>query len=203
MEIAIEWKDGLVEVVSTLEDEKGPGPGAQDMATMARVRFDLFEEEGLRIDFWRYSAIRDRSTALTRMLEGDLGEGMDIPNLNLEPCRVLRLIDRDQLDDVVSITVDEKWRIRRYGDMLINETRLDTQCLYWLGKDSLDWPLINRVIHLHERIRQAHSEWKDGEIADSYGFPCSLWAKMAAEEMPSEDGGTPLDAKAIAKKTGA
>lgn len=188
MEIVIEWRDGLIEVVRTSEDETGAGSAmnaqgrAKAMATMARVRFDLFEEEGFRIDFWRYSAVRDRSTASTRMHEGDLGEGLEVPNLNLEPCRVLRLIDRDQLDGVVSITVDDKWRIRRYGDELINETMFEEQCLYWLGKDVLDLPLTHRVVSLHERIREAHWDWSDKEIAESYGYPESVWARLAEDE---------------------
>jgi len=50
---------------------------------------------------------------------------------------VLHLIGADQLDDVVSITVDRRWRIRRYGDALVNETKLDTQTLYWLGTEGM------------------------------------------------------------------
>lgn len=190
MEIVIEWNNGLVEVVSTSGGETGlssdvnargrAGVGA--MAVMARVRFDLFEEEGLRIDFWWYSTVRDRSTASTRMSSGDIGEGMEVPNLNLEPSRVLRLIDPDQLEDVVSISVDDKWRIRRYDDVLVNETKLDAQCLYWLGKEGTDLPIVRRVSLLRDAISHAHSEWDEKTIAESCGYPYSAWIKIVSRE---------------------
>lgn len=191
MQIVIEWKDGLVEVVSTSGGETGLSTdvnaqgraGARAMATMARVRLDLLEEEGLRIDFWWYSTVRDGSTASTRMGVGDIGEGMAIPNLNLEPGRVLRIIDRDQLEDVVTISIDGKWRVRRYGDALVNETKFEEQCLYWLGKEASKLPFIQRVTTLHRMISHAHRGWDEGEVAESFGFPYSVWERIKADEM--------------------
>ena len=191
MEIVIEWRDGVVEVVSTSGGETGLSsdvnaqgrPGARAMAVMARVRFDLFEQEGLRIDFWWYSNTRDRTTASTRMGAGDIGEGMDIPNLNLEPSRVLRLIDPDQLGDVMSIDVDGRWRIRRYGDVLVNETRLDAQALYWLGKEGVDLPIIQRAMLLDERIRHAHRNLGEEEIAELCGFPYPVWERIVGDHV--------------------
>lgn len=208
MEIAIEWKNGLVEIVNTSGGETGLSSdvnaqgrvGARAMAVMARVRFDLFEEEGLRIDFWWYSTILDRSTASTRMGEGDIGEGMAVPNLNLEPSRVLRLVDRDQLDEVVSITVDGKWRVRRYDDTLVNETKLDAQCLYWLGREVSDQSIIQRVTLLHEAIRSAHPDWSDKEISESYGYPYNAWARIAADESGSFRERSITDFRAMVEK---
>ena len=182
MEIVIEWRDGLVEVVSASEADAGLASGARTAAVMARVRLDLFEEEGLRVDFWGYSAVLDRYTQLTRMGAGDIGEGMDIPNLNLVPGRVLRLIDADQLGDVVSITVDRRWRIRRYGDALVNETKLDAQTLYWLGMEGMALPIVQRVMLLDERIRHAHRDWGDEEIAELCGFPWPAWERIIGDE---------------------
>ena len=188
MEIVIEWRDGLVEVVSVSEASAGLGPGVRTAAMMSRVRLDLFEEEGLRIDFWWYSTILDRSTASTRMGEGDIGEGMAVPNLNLEPGRVLRLLDADQLGDVVSITVDRRWRIRRYGDALVNETRLDAQTLYWLGAEGMALPIVQRVMLLDERIRHAHRDWGDEEIAELCGFPYPEWERLLGDEAAGAGG---------------
>ena len=196
MEIAIEWKNGLVEIVNTSGGETGLSSdvnaqgrvGARAMAVMARVRFDLFEDEGLRIDFWWYSTTLDRSTASTRMGEGDIGEGMAVPNLNLEPSRVLRLIDRDQLDDVISISIDGKWRIRRYGDALVNETRFEEQRLYWLGDEVSDLPIIQQVTLLSEKIRHAHRDWGDEEVSASIGIPHSAWERIEADEASSSGG---------------
>ena len=196
MEIAIVWKNGLVEIVNTSGGETGLSSdvnaqgrvGARAMAVMARVRFDLFEEEGLRIDFWWYSTILDRSTASTRMGEGDIGEGMAVPNLNLEPSRVLRLVDRDQLNDVVSISIDGKWRIRRYGDALVNETRFEEQRLYWLGDEVSDLPIIQQVTLLSEKIRHAHRDWGDEEVSASIGIPHSAWERIEADEASSSGG---------------
>ena len=208
MEIAIEWKSGLVEVVSTSGGETGLSSdvnasdraGGRAMAVMARVRFDLFETEGLRIDFWWYSNIRDRSTASTVMGKGDIGEGMPVANLNLEPSRVLRLLDADQLDDVVSITVDNRWRIRRYGDALVNETKLEDQCLYWLGREASDLSIVRRVTLLHETIRKAHPDWSDEEIAGSYGYPYRAWARIATDESGSSWEGSITDFRAIVER---
>lgn len=196
MEIAIEWKNGLVEIVNTSGGETGLSSdvnaqgrvGARAMAVMARVRFDLFEEEGLRIDFWWFSTILDHSTASTRMGEGDIGEGMAVPNLNLEPSRVLRLVDRDQLDDVVSISIDGKWRIRRYGDVLVNETRFEEQRSYWLGDEVSDLPIIQQVTLLIEKIRHAHRDWGDEEVSASIGIPHSAWERIEADEASSSGG---------------
>lgn len=204
MEIVIEWRNGLVEVVRTSGGETGLSadvnaqgrPGARAMAMMARVRFDIFEEEGLRIDFWWYSTVRDRATASTRMAAGDIGEGMDIPNLNLEPSRVLRLIDRDNLDDVMSIDIDGKWRIRRYDDVLVNETKLERQCLYWLGKKAADLPIIQRVNDLHDKIRHAHTDWSNEQIAESYGYPYSAWKRIAKDKV-ADNGNPAVDVRAI------
>ena len=182
MEIVIEWRDGLVEVVNVSEASAGLGPGARTAAMMSRVRLDLFEEEGLRVDFWGYSALRDRTTPLTRMGAGDLGEGMDIPDLNLEPGRVLHLIGADQLDDVVSITVDRRWRIRRYGDALVDETKLDAQTLYWLGAEGMALPIVQRVMLLDERIRHAHRDWDEENIAELCGYPYPAWERILRDE---------------------
>lgn len=196
MEIAIEWKNGLVEIVNTSGGETGLSSdvnaqgrvGARAMAVMARVRFDLFEDEGLRIDFWWYSTILDRSTASTRMGEGDIGEGMAVPDLNLEPSRVLHLIDRDELDDVISISIDGKWRIRRYGDALVNETRFEEQRSYWLGDEVSDLPIIQQVTLLSEKIRHAHRDWGDEEVSASIGIPHSAWERIEADEASSSGG---------------
>ena len=188
MEIVIEWRDGLIEVVSASEAEAGLGPAARTAVVMARARLDLFEEEGLRVDFWGYSAFRDRSTPSTRMGPGDIGEGMNIPNLNLEPGRVLRLLDADQLGDVVSITVDRRWRIRRYGDALVNETRLDAQTLYWLGAEGMGLPIVQRVTLLDERIRHAHRDWEDEDIAELCGFPFEAWERIMSDEASGAGG---------------
>ena len=208
MEIAIEWKNGLIEVVSTSGGETGLSSdvnassrsGGRAMAVMARVRFDLFEAEGLRVDFWWYSNIRDHSTASTVMGKGDIGEGMPVANLNLEPSRVLRLLDADQLDDVVSITVDNRWRIRRYGDALVNETKLEDQCLYWLGREASDLSIVRRVTLLHETIRKAHPDWSDEEIAGSYGYPYRAWARIATDESGSSWEGSITDFRAIVER---
>ena len=188
MEIVIEWRDGLVEVVSISDTDAGLGPGTRTAAVMARARLDLFEEEGLRVDFWGYSAFRDRYTPSTRMGPGDIGEGMDIPNLNLEPGRVLRLLDADQLGDVVSITVDRRWRIRRYGDALVNETRLDTQTLYWLGAEGMSLSIVQRVTLLDERIRHAHRDWEDEDIAELCGFSFPAWEMILRDEASGASG---------------
>ena len=188
MEIVIEWRDGIVEVVSVSETDAGLASGARPAAVMARVRLDLFEEEGLRVDFWGYSAVLDRYTQLTRMGAGDIGEGMDIPNLNLVPGRVLRLIDADQLGDVVSITVDRRWRIRRYGDALVNETRFEEQRSYWLGDEVSDLPIIQQVTLLSEKIRHAHRDWGDEEVSASIGIPHSAWERIEADEASSSGG---------------
>lgn len=193
MQIVIEWKDGLIEVVSTSGGETGLSSdvnaqgraGARAMATMARVRLDLLETEGLRIDFWWYSTVRDGSTASTRMGAGDIGEGMVVPNLNLEPSRVLRIIDRDQLEDVVSISIDGKQRVRRYGDALVNETKFEEQCLYWLGKEASNLPFVQRVTTLHRRISHVHRGWDEGTVAESFGFSYSVWERIKADELSS------------------
>ena len=188
MEIVIEWRGGLIEVVSASDSETALGSGARPAAVMARARLDLFEEEGLRVDFWGYSAFRDRYTPSTRMGPGDIGEGMDIPNLNLEPGRVLRLLDADQLDDVVSITIDRRWRIRRYGDALVNETRLDTQTLYWLGAEGMSLSIVQRVTLLDERIRHAHRDWEDEDIAELCGFSFPAWEMILRDEASGASG---------------
>lgn len=205
MKIIIEWKNGLVEIVSTSGGETGLStdvnaqgrPGARAMAMMARVRFDLFEQEGLRVDFWWYSTIVDRATASTRMGVGDIGEGLGVPNLNLEPSRVLRLIDRDQLEDVVSITVDSNWRIRRYGDVLINETKFEAQCGYWLGSEASNKPHVRRVKLLDERIRLAHADWDDEKISEACGYPCSAWKDIIADEVLGAGDGAAIDVGAV------
>ena len=47
MEIVIEWRDGLVEVVSASEADAGLGPGARTAAVMARARLAPFDEKDI------------------------------------------------------------------------------------------------------------------------------------------------------------
>ena len=48
MEIVIEWRDGLVEVVSISDSETALGSGARPAAVMARARLDLCEDLDIR-----------------------------------------------------------------------------------------------------------------------------------------------------------
>ena len=83
--------------------------------------------------------------------------------------------------------MDGRWRIRRYGDALVNETRLDAQTLYWLGRESMGLPVVQQVLLLDEKIRHIHRDWGGEGIAELCGFPYRVWEQILEDEATGTD----------------
>lgn len=185
MKVSISYRNGLGEVYksdsesSVSADALSSPRKGMALAALFRVRLDLLETQGLRIDIYWYTTEVDSQTNIVPV--DDFSENpIDIPAIGLSKGRIWQILDPEDLENVQSIDIDDKWHIERYDDILVNDTLFKKQREYWLGKKAEDDAMGLQVTDLHARIRQAHPTWSDAEIAASYGFPRSLWLKQVA-----------------------
>ena len=182
MRIEVTYEDGLVEMHRT-EGESSltsdalvrtdrPGRREGALGTMFAVRLDLLGSEGLRVDVWWWGTDRDTGTA-----PGSCG----LPELIFEPGRTWRVVSPELMDKVVAVDIDGVRRVERQGGYLVDLTRFRNAQRFWLGTSQAD-AVIDQVVSLHERIRQAHSSWDDCRICAEYGYPPEAYRAIAATQ---------------------
>lgn len=49
-------------------------------------------------------------------------------------------------------------------------------------------PIVQRVALLDERIRHAHRDWEDEDIAELCGFPFEAWERIMSDEASGAGG---------------
>ena len=193
MRVVVTYEDGGREVY-TSPNESGTtsdalsfadGRNSPPVANLVRMSGDV-AKQGLRFELFWYSADIDEETAGE---EADLGEGpMWVPVLNLERGRIWRILDPEHLVAVREIVVDGTWRWRRMGGELVDMSAFDEAQAHWLGAAERDKAEVDQVVGLHERIRRAHPELGDAEVAAMYGFSLEAWLGVLREQARGSDG---------------
>lgn len=192
MRVEVAYEDGLIEVFRTegesaltsasLLGREGRAAGSSVPAALLRVRLDLLESEGLRVDLWWYGPGGGPGAPTTPM--GSFGVE-EAPELTLEDGRVWRLVPPSEIGRVISVEVDGTRVAERQAGHLVDLVRLESQTRFWLG-DTAGSSVVDRVNALHERIRQAHPDWDDGRVAAEYGYPVEAYRAVAARGGPGE-----------------
>jgi len=189
--IRIGYQNGLEETYATSDEgaiTSNSLAGSRDVisipthcfATLMRVRWDLFQEEGLRVDVWWYSTARSDQTGSTA--DDEIAPGAAIPHLNFEFGRVWRILDRDMMEGVEFIEVDGTRRISRHGDVLVDESRFQAQLRYWCGRAAEHEAVPTQIIMLRAALLAAHPDWDDERIAEKMGYPVAAVERALADE---------------------
>ena len=149
-----------------------PGRHEGALGTMMAVRLDLLRSEGLRVDVWWWGTDRDSGTA-----PGSRG----LPELSFEPGRTWRIVSPELMAKVVAVDIDGVRRVERQEGFLVDLTRFRDAQRFWLGTRQVD-AVVDQVVALHERIRQAHPSWDDGRVCAEYGYPLDAYRAIAAAQ---------------------
>ena len=185
MRIEVTYDDGLVEMHRT-EGESAltsdalvrtdrPGRHEGALGTTLAVRLDLLESEGLRVDVWWWGTDRDPGAS-----PGSRG----LPELSFEPGRTWRVVSPELMTKVTSVDIDGVRRVERQEGFLVDLTRFRDAQRFWLGTRQAD-AIVDQVVALHERIRQAHPSWDDGRVCAEYGYPPEAYRAIAAAQRAS------------------
>lgn len=189
MRIEVTYEDGLVEMHRT-EGESSltsdalvrtdrPGRREGAFGTMLAVRLDLLESEGLRVDVWWWGTDRESGTA---------PKSTGLPELSFEPGRTWRVVSPELMGKVVAVDIDGVRRVERQEGFLVDLTRFRDAQRFWVGSRQSD-AVVDQVVALHERVRQAHPSWDDGRICAEYGYRPEAYRAIAAAQRTSANGG--------------
>lgn len=187
MRIEVTYEDGLVEMHRT-EGESSitsdalvrtdrPGRREGALGTMLAVRLDLLESEGLRVDVWWWGTDRGSGAA---------PKSTGLPELSFEPGRTWRVISPELMDKVVAVDIDGVRRVERQEGFLVDLTRFRDAQRFWLGSRNTD-AVVDQVVALHDRIRQAHPSWDDGRVCAEYGYRLEAYRAIAAAQRSSSN----------------
>jgi hypothetical protein len=187
--IEVTYDDGLVEMHRTdgesaltsdaLVRADRPGRREGALGTMMAVRLDLLESEGLRVDVWWWGTDRDPGAS-----PGSRG----LPELSFEPGRTWRVVSPELMTKVTSVDIDGVRRVERQEGFLVDLTRFRDAQRFWLGSRQAD-AVVDQVVALHERIRQAHPSWDDGRVCAEYGYRPEAYRSIAAAHRTSASEG--------------
>lgn len=204
MNIVVRYANGMVEefdtnALTSPDPFRGSSGDFQaNICTDVQVRLDLLEAEGLRIDVYWYDTLADRLTRRVRLgpdgtsaeVDGDGGgAGLVTGVLNRQLAGVLYVIDRAELEDIDEVEIDGKVALRKVAGGLVDQILFDKQVACYMGRRTDD-SMVDLIQQLHERVRAAHQDWDDGEIAASYGIGLGTYlrfcgAKAALDELES------------------
>lgn len=195
MRIEVTYEDGLVEMHRT-EGESALSSDSlarvdqtirrqSALGTTLAVRLDLLESEGLRVDVWWWGTDRGYGTTS--------GPGA-LPDLSFEPGRTWRVVSPEAMRKVVAVDIDGVRRLERQQGFLIDLTRFRDAQRFWLGTRQFD-AVVDQVVALHERIRQAHPSWDDGRVCAEYGYPPDAYRAVAAAQRTSANEGQADDVR--------
>jgi|GEM_PF-2959748 len=204
MNIVVRYANGMVEEFDT-NTLTSPDPFRRsvrdcqaNICTDVQVRLDLLEAEGLRVDVYWYDTLADRLTRRVRLnpdgtsveVDGDgAGTGLVTDVLNRQLAGVLYVVDRTELEDIDEVEIDGKVALRKVAGGLVDQILFDKCVACYMGKHTDD-SMVDLIQQLHERVRAAHQDWDDGEIAASYGIGLGTYlrfcgAKAALDELES------------------
>ena len=136
------------------------------------VRLDLLESEGLRVDVWWWGTDRE---------SGTVPKSTGLPELSFEPGRTWRVVSPELMGKVVAVDIDGVRRVERQEGFLVDLTRFRDAQRFWLGSRQTD-AVVDQVVALHERIRQAHPSWDDGRVCAEYGYRPEAYRAIAAAQ---------------------
>ena len=197
MRIEVTYEDGLVEMHRT-EGESALSSDAlvrvdqtirrqRALGTTLAVRLDLLESEGLRVDVWWWGTDRDPGAS-----SGSRG----LPELSFEPGRTWRIVSPELMAKVVAVDIDGVRRVERQEGFLVDLTRFRDAQRFWLGSRQTD-AVVDQVVALHERIRQAHPSWDDGRVCAEYGYQPEAYRAIAAAQRSSANKGRVDDVRRL------
>lgn len=195
MKITIAYTDGVIEQLDTTDvvtpDALRPvfrGGGTTNFATLFRVRLDLLQTEGLRVDVFWYNPRADDQTNYTQVDSPQ----MSVADLGLEAGRIWKILPREQLSSIQSIDIDEKWRVERICGNLVNLAQFTMQQSVYLSADE-GRTMVEQILALHDRIKEV-TGLDDEEAAQQYGFTMEAFRSVERTAATLVDKNSELDA---------
>lgn len=176
MKIVYKLKSGQVSVV-TVDQAATSDPFKIEMsknhssfATRYDIRLDVLYKEGLRIDvFWWNCVIDNQTKASTVPRVGAVAE------LGLEKGRVWRILDKDELDEVEELNINEGQAVyqRHFGELVDMSKFWSAQDQ--LQKEDIGEDLAAQVVATHQALHKRFPMLEDDALVAMYGFTKSAW----------------------------
>lgn len=163
---------------------EGEGKGGKNILTEASLRFDLLESQGLMLHIYWHNSIIDDQT------QSSIDETVDVarrvPHAGREAGRFVRLVSKDELNDIAKIEVDGEMVVWRQGDDLINAIKFYNQELLCYT-DTVTVSVNARVMGIYSYLKNAYPEKPDAEIVQMFGYPYSAFCRIQQEELAQID----------------
>lgn len=189
MKVSVHYQNGKITEFSTetfcdSTPFKGEGNGGKNILTEASLRFDLIETEGLMLHIYWHNAIRDDQSACSKVEIA--GQSVVIAHAGREPGRFVRLVSKDELNDIAKIVVDGEMVVWRQGEDLINAEKFYNQELLTYS-DAVQVSVNARVMGIYSYIKRAHPNLTDAQICNMFGYPLSAFERIQKEELAQID----------------
>ncbi len=188
MRIAVYYLSGKVSEFNTetfcaAEPFRGEGDGGSNIATEFNLRLDRLESDGLILQVYWHSTLVQDDTAYTAEAEA---QGRKIPHAMREPGRYIRLVSKQELQDISKIELDGEMVVWRQGTDLINVIRFRNMELLCYS-DPQQVSVNARVLGIWAYLRNAYPNATDEELAARMGYPLSAIHLAQAEELAQLD----------------
>ncbi|MCL2322731.1 MAG: hypothetical protein FWC47_11595 [Oscillospiraceae bacterium] len=158
--------------------------GGIPIASEYRLRADLINERGLTLEvFWHDAKIDDSTRKTPHDTETDEnGEQVLIAHAEMRTGRLLKLIDKAELDDIVEILLDGKLLFWRQEGQLINAIKFSLMELFCFS-NAATASINKRAIELDNYLANAYPSLPQKERAEMIGYPLEVLEKIKNNEI--------------------
>ena len=158
--------------------------GGIPIASEYRLRVDLINERGLTLEVFWHDAKTDDSTHKTpHDTETDEnGEHVLITHAEMRIGRLIKLIDKAELDDVTEILLDGKLLFWRQECQLINAVKFSLMELFYFS-NAATASINRRAVELDNYLANAYPSLPQKERAEMIGYPLEVLEKIKNNEI--------------------
>jgi hypothetical protein len=159
-----------------------------NITTEVRLRLDLIDTEGLRVDFNYYNASVPDAEKRAVSEQGDaLGNIYSVYHAMRKPYRTVLCVSKEEMYKIVKIVVDGEMICWRQGTELINGIKFYGQEILCYS-DSATSSINKRVAGIWQYLHNAYPSKSDADIAELMGYTEAAFRAVLENELAQVGG---------------
>ena len=181
MNIKVYYENGKISEFDTQNfctTEPFAKEGSGNITTEFDIRFDNSRQEGLLLKIYCYNLTVDAITH--NEIDDDTGHIM--PYAGREIGRAVRLVSKEEMDEMVKIEVDGQVVAWRIADTVINGMKFMSQSFLCQSQVS-DASMNQQAISLFSYLTAAHPDKTEEEVCEMFGYNLKTINAIQANEL--------------------
>jgi len=179
---------GISDHFTSSEPFKKDVIGGIPISSEYRLRVDLIEERGLTLEVFWHDAKTDDTTCITpHDSEIDkTNEPIKIAHAEMRVGRLIKIIDLEEIDDVVQILLDGKLLFFRQGGQIINAVKFALMELFCFS-NATTTSINKRAVEMNKYLQNAYPSLSAKERANMMGYTLEALKKVQDFEIANTD----------------